>query len=174
MYENETDAGLIELAIRHDRGAFAALFDRHSRAVYLYAWGVTRNDRDAEDVTQDVFVTAWTKLRGIRIAGESARPWLLVTTRNQLSNRGRREARRRHTPFVDDLAAVDSHHEELVWVREEIARLGAIDRRICELCLVEGHSYREAAEQLGLGVNAIAKRVQRIRGRLRSAVGGDE
>lgn len=37
MYDTDSDAQLIELSGRGDRGAFSALFARHGKAVYLYA-----------------------------------------------------------------------------------------------------------------------------------------
>lgn len=86
MYDREFDEELIRLARRGDRGAFSALFERHARAVYLYAWSMLREDRDAEDVTQEVFVVAWRRLAGIRILETSTLPWLLVTKRNLSRN----------------------------------------------------------------------------------------
>jgi RNA polymerase sigma-70 factor (ECF subfamily) len=41
------------------------------------------------------------------------------------------------------------------------------------LCLVEGYSYAEAAEHLGLSTSAVAKRLERARASVRRAVRGD-
>lgn len=179
MFEDSTDSVLLEGA-RTDRDAFAALFDRHARAVYLYAWGQTRNNRDAEDLTQEVFVTAWTRLRRIRIVDSSALPWLLVTCRNLFRNHRRREFRRSSIPLNDELgeyAQSIDHSEalaELTWVRAEIENLSGIDQRLCELCLIEGQTYSQAGATVGLSPSAVAKRIERARGRLRSAVRGEE
>jgi RNA polymerase sigma factor (sigma-70 family) len=167
----QTDEQLVSSVSGSDNRAFGELFDRHSRAVYLYAWGAVQDARDAEDITQDVFETAWRKARLIRIVDSSALPWLLVTARNSVSNH-RRRARLRRTSVLDEAivtAMVDSDAaEELQWVRLEIGKLSAIDQRVCELCLVEGHSYKEAAQQLGLTTSALAKRVERLRVHLRA------
>jgi DNA-directed RNA polymerase specialized sigma24 family protein len=48
VYDRLSDAELVERAARSDRGAFRALFDRHAAAVHGYAWGILRDDRDAE------------------------------------------------------------------------------------------------------------------------------
>ncbi|WNY35422.1 RNA polymerase sigma factor [Curtobacterium aurantiacum] len=45
---------------------------------------------------------------------------------------------------------------------------------MCELCLLEGHSYAEAAELLGLTVGAVTQRVSRNRRRLKKVVMHDE
>jgi len=175
MYETEDDAELIRRALRGDRGAFDALFTRHARAVHSYAWGVTRDDRDAEDVTQEVFVLAWRKLRAIRIVGSSSLPWLLVCCRNVARNAVR--ARRDAVEFDDSLLPGDllrqERVEELSWVRDAVSRLGGVDQRIVHLCLVEGYDYAEASEHLGLTRAAVAKRVERIRASLRRTVRGE-
>jgi len=173
MNTGQTDEQLLDAA---NGAAFGELFDRHSRAVYLYVWGLAGNVRDAEDLTQDVFETAWMKLHAIRIVDASALPWLLVTARNRFRNADRRRAQRHTTELQDaliDPRSTDQQSEsaeELQWVRLEIDRLGEIDRRICTLCLVEGHSYKEAARFVGLSTGAIAKRVERLRTHLRSTV----
>ncbi len=175
MYDTDSDAQLIALARRGDRGAFAALFARHGKAVYLYAWGMTRDDRDAEDVTQEVFVVAWRRLRGIRIVEASALPWLLVVARNVGRNALR--ARRVTIELDDALLPRDrvrqERVEELTWVRQAVSRLGGMDQRIVHLCLVEGYSYAEAADHLGLTTSAVAKRVERVRITLRRTVRGE-
>lgn len=175
MYDTDSDAQLIELARRGDRGAFSALFARHGKAVYLYAWGMTRDDHDAEDVVQEVFVVAWRKLRGIRIVESSALPWLLVTTRNLARNAVRA---RRITVELDETVLPGDRTrqervEELTWVRQAVGRLGGMDQRVVHLCLVEGYSYAEAGDHLGLTTSAVAKRVERLRVTLRQAVRGD-
>ncbi|MFT4051477.1 MAG: RNA polymerase sigma factor [Microbacterium sp.] len=175
MSTHDSDAALLRLAHRGDRGAFHALFERHARAVYLYAWGQTRDDRDAEDITQEVFFVAWRRQRDIRIVESSALPWLLVTCRNLARNA--RRARRHELALDEGVLPGDATRteriEELVWVRQAIGRLGGTDQRIVQLCLVEGYSYAEAADHLGLSVSAIAKRVERVRARLRTVARGD-
>lgn len=175
MYDTDSDSELIRLAQRGDRGAFSALYERHGKAIYLYAWGQTRDDRDAEDVSQEVFVVAWRKLAGIRIVDASALPWLLVTCRNVARN----HLRARKPGLSLDEALLPGDHtrqdrlEEMTWVRQAIERLGGMDQRIIHLCLVEGYSYAEAADHLGLSTSAVAKRLERARTALRLAVRGE-
>jgi len=171
MYETEADAELVTLASRGDRGAFAALMHRHSRAVYLYSWGLARQHGDAEDLTQEVFTTCWRRLADVRIVDSSALPWLLVTTRNLGSNLARKS--REHLPLVEELVQARSEPEELRWVMAEVAKLSGTDQRIVHLCLVEGYGYADAARHLGLTTTAVAKRVERIRAGLRHAVRGE-
>ncbi|MCW2840282.1 MAG: polymerase subunit sigma-24, partial [Aeromicrobium sp.] len=55
------DGELLARAAAGDRLAFGLLYDRYVRPVYWQAYSVLRDDREAEDATQDVFVTTWNK-----------------------------------------------------------------------------------------------------------------
>jgi RNA polymerase sigma-70 factor (ECF subfamily) len=184
--ENEsTDADLLGRLADGDQSALAVLFDRHATAVTRYAWAIASSRMDVEEVVQDTFVTAWRKAGEITIAESSLLPWLLVTCRFLALNLNRRQARTRADVLPDeqttDLAGLggarsdaDAAREELRWVLDEIERLEPIDRRVCEMCLVEGMPYADAAKALGLTVGAVKQRVSRSRARLRKAVTVDE
>src|SRR5215207_7531631 len=84
------DRELVERAARGDRAAFGQLYDRHVRPVYWQAYSVVRDASEAEDITQDVFITTWDKIRHISVVDESVLPWLLVTARYTAFNARRR------------------------------------------------------------------------------------
>ena len=91
------DVELIARSIARDERAFGDLFDRHSTAVYRFAYSLTHDDTEAQELVQETFVTAWKKLADIRLAGDSMLPWLIVTTRNHALNlRRNRPAARGH------------------------------------------------------------------------------
>jgi RNA polymerase sigma-70 factor (ECF subfamily) len=165
-----TDLELLARASENDSRAFGVLFDRHSAAVFRYAWGFVRQDADAQELLQDTFLTAWDRRSSIRLVGESALPWLLVTCRNHARNQTRRNRYRASLPLRESDAASVIDPAELRWVREAIDSLEETDRMVCELCLVDGASYREAALVLGSTEAAVAKRLQRARAKLRKAV----
>jgi RNA polymerase sigma factor (sigma-70 family) len=153
---------------------FRELYRRHASAVLRYAWRLADDSSDAEDLVQEVFATAWAKRRTITIVGDSLLPWLLVTCRNHGANLVRKKSRTRTVPIADDeTTSATSDDDDLRWIRHEIDSMSPIDQRVCRLCLVEGVPYREAAEQLGVTANGVAKRVERIRKHLRSVRAGD-
>jgi len=162
-----SDRELLERTRNGDARAFGELFDRHSVAVYRYAWGLVRHDADAQELLQDTLLTAWSRRRAIRPVADSVLPWLLVTTRNHARNLGRRNAYRSTVPLLDSDASAADVRGELQWVTDAIAALGESDRRVCELCLVDGVSYLEAARALGITPAAVGKRLERARARLR-------
>ena len=102
----EGDDVLLARAANGDRAAFGQLYDRHVRPVYWQSYGVLRDDREAEDVTQDVFVTTWNKIRTITLVDESVLPWLLVTARYTALN-ARRSRQRRRSDELDGTLPAD-------------------------------------------------------------------
>ncbi|MFB6612254.1 RNA polymerase sigma factor [Agromyces sp. NPDC056379] len=185
MDENEgTDADLLTKLASGDQRALPIVFDRHAAAVTRYAWALAANRQDVEEIVQDTFLTMWRKAAGITIAEASLLPWLLVTCRNLAMNVLRKAARNRADELDENsiraAKTVQEHHDsetardDLRWVLDEIERLEPVDRRVCELCLIEGMPYADAAEQLGLSVGAVKQRVSRSRTRLKKAVTLDE
>jgi RNA polymerase sigma-70 factor (ECF subfamily) len=170
------DRELLALAAAGDRAAFGRLYDRHVRPVYWQAYSVVGDPTEAEDITQDVFITTWDKIRRISVVDESVLPWLLVTARYTALNARRRsqKARARSSRLDDDLPDESSVEEEVVagQVRAEIdkavAGLSPTDRRLYDLCVVGDHTYELAARELGVTHAAVRNRVSRLRTRLRA------
>jgi len=170
------DVELIARSIARDERAFGELFDRHATAVYRFAYSLTHDVTEAQELVQETFVTAWKKLADIRLVGDSMLPWLIVVTRLHAKNLRRARQRTDLLPLdehilnhgaeamhADNLA----HREELEWVFAAVRELSETDQRIVELSLYEGRSYKEAALQLGLTVSGVTKRVERARAQLR-------
>ena len=182
--EVANDVELLTRAQEGDRRAFADLYDRHVRPVYWQAYSVVHDAGEAEEVTQDVFVTAWRRIRAITPVDGSLLPWLLVTARYTALNAHRRAARRRTDAVDDDVleggdqrlsAADDSPVEreiEAAQVRAEIgkavAALAENDRRVYELCVEGDRTYEQAARELGVSHAVVRNRLHRLRTRLRA------
>ena len=179
-----SDRELVERTL--DRGPrddrpFSELFHRHKSLVWRVALGFFGNVQDAEDMTQDIFFTAYRKLEQFR--GEASfRTWLHRITTNRCKNELRRRSRRLRTvnePLEEAAAAATngSPGPEAVTVRGRrlqrlalsIDSLTPEDRRILQLVDLEQTPYKEVAELLGLSLGAVKMRVLRARARLREA-----
>jgi RNA polymerase sigma-70 factor (ECF subfamily) len=173
----ESDEAIVRAMGAGDTAALARAFDRYAPTLTRYAWALAEDRQDVEEIVQDAFLTLWQRASTLELPADTMLPWLLVVCRNHAFNAGRRQARRRTDELPEHLAAPEDHdeaRERLRWVRDEIAALPETDRRICELCLLEGHSYAEAAAILGLSVGAVTQRVSRNRRRLKKVVMHDE
>ena len=169
------DTELLTRAQVGDRLAFADLYDRHVRPVYWQAYSVLRDASEAEEVTQDVFMTAWRKIRSINPVDGSLLPWLLVTARYTALNAHRRATKRRAEPLdgAGELGESSVEREvEAAQVRAEIdkavAALTPNDRRLYELCVEGDRTYEQAARELGVSHAVVRNRLHRLRARLRA------
>lgn len=179
MSERSEDQDLVARAAGGDESAFRDLYRAHVRPVYWIAHGILRSPADAEDVTQETFVTAWRKLPGLELAGESLLPWLATICRFQSANRLRRNRREEaHTAdAVDENVPGTVNVEEQVIavvladrIADAVGTLSELDREIFRLCTAEGYAYQSAAEELGVTASVVRNRLSRARTRLRGAV----
>lgn len=187
--EGRSDEELIELFLSRggrDERPFAELFRRHRGVVWRAALGFFGNPDDAEDMTQDVFFTAYRKLDQFK--GEAAfRTWLHRIAVNKCKNELRRRSRRLRTVAdpLDEAAASAVNGspgpEAVVASRRAIGRLASAiasltpdERRLLEQVDVEERPYREIADADGVSVSAVKMRVLRARARLRRALEAGE
>jgi RNA polymerase sigma-70 factor, ECF subfamily len=101
-----SDEDLVTLARKHDESAVRALVKRHNRRLFRVARGVVRDDNEAEDIVQETYVRAFTKLDGFR--GDSAfSTWLTRIALNEAYGRLRRKR-----PTVDVSAIENADHTD--------------------------------------------------------------
>jgi len=166
----EFDIVLVDAFAHGSSAAFDELYRRHAGRILQFGWKLVGSQSVAEDLLQETFLTLWTKRRRVRVVDESILPWLLVTCRNHARNAMRRTARHHTVPLLDTDQIADPGDHSLV---ELLAGLTRTDRSVIQLCLLDGYSYREAAEQLDSSPAAVGKRVQRARAKLREAIAND-
>ena len=173
------DQNLAARAAAGDESAFRALYRVHVRPVYWIAHGILGSPSDAEDVTQETFVTAWRKLPGFELAGESLLPWLATICRFHAANRLRRRRHdQSHTTDATDESIPDTVdvEEQVITaalaerIADEVGRLGELDREIFRLCATEGYAYQAAADELEVSTGVVRNRLSRVRTQLRGAV----
>jgi RNA polymerase sigma factor (sigma-70 family) len=168
-----TDAEALASVIAGNEEAFHTLYRRHGPAVVRLAWALAPSQTAVEEVVQDTFVTLWERAKSISIVDSSVLPWLLVTCRNHCRNQRRKNARWSGvilTGEVEDLGASTATPSELRWVADAIDQLPPRDREVCQLCLVEGHTYASAAAQIGVTSSTVGKRLERAKVQLRKAL----
>src|SRR5262245_59252571 len=147
---------LIGRAQEGDREAFAELADRYWGRIQRWLCGLTRNSHTADDLTQDVLLKAWARLRSFR-AGTQFRAWLFRIASNRYldSRRGPRGAPRRTLPETlaargSDPVATLLGQETQTLVRVAVARLPVAYRAPFLLRVQEELSFQEIAEALDL------------------------
>ena len=162
-----SDESLIRQVLDGRRESFDVLVKRYLRVVHAVAYARTRSHADAEDITQEAFVKAFTSLHTLRDPGRFG-AWLATIAR-RICYGLTQGARRRGE--VEEAAGSEEHFEpvdveqrELVeMVRRQLDRLDEDQREILMLRYYAGHSVREVAAILEITPDAAAKRLQRAR-----------
>ncbi|MBP2413089.1 RNA polymerase sigma-70 factor (ECF subfamily) [Arthrobacter stackebrandtii] len=176
------DTELWSRSLKGDGDAFGLLFDRHHGRIFRHAYRLIPISHDVEDVVALAFLELWRRKEKVRLVDSSILPWLLVTTTNVSRNARRAAFRYRKLlnslPRADDapdpLDEVLSRHP-LDAVDHELAAalrgLGAIDRQLVSLVVLEGYPISAAATVLGLTPSAAKTRMFRVRERLKAVMG---
>ena len=164
---------LLRAAQGGDRLALAG-FIRGSQAEVWRLCAYLVDRQAADDLTQEVYLRAWTALPGWR--GEaSARTWLLAIARRTCAQVVRRRLRHVTTPI--EMAAGDHQvlpdRAEAVLLTQLIAGLDPQRRAAFVLTQLLGLSYAEAAEVCGCPVGTIRSRVARARADLTNQLHDD-
>ncbi|MBC9225057.1 sigma-70 family RNA polymerase sigma factor [Aeromicrobium sp. zg-636] len=172
MREPGGHESLVNQIGRGSEPAFDALYAGTAPAVARFAWSLTGTRDAAEELLQETFLTAWRKHGSIQLVNGSALPWLLVTCRNHARNHVRREIRQRELLERHDqsVAADPINGEAATQLRaalDSIRSLPEVDRLLCEWCLLQGYSYREAAQRLAISEASVGKRLHRSRQQIR-------
>jgi RNA polymerase sigma-70 factor (ECF subfamily) len=170
-----TDADLVSRAQAGQLDAFEELVRRHRLATYRVALRLLGDESDAEDATQDAFVQAWRNLGGFR-SDAAFSTWMYRVVTNRCLNMLR--ARRRTEPLPDDREAPASSPDRIAearWQVEDlklaILRLTPEQRAPLVLRELQGCSYEEIAEALGVSISAVKSRLHRARLELLAAMG---
>jgi len=156
-----------------DRG-FERLYRRHVADVYHYALAVLRNPADAEDVTQTTFLNALRAYeRGER--PKAAQNWLIAIAHNVCRQRFRQSQRRpREVALEEDVAdrVVDDEAPTAEDIRRALGQLAFNQRAALVMLELEGRSYADIAEILGVSSGAVETLLFRARRALREQLEG--
>lgn len=176
---NLGDLELIRRCKEGDLDAFNQIVERYQRQVFNTAARVLGNQSYADDATQETFISAYKAIGGFR--GVNLGPWLLRIAKNQCYDMIR-SMRRRPAESLDEglfdtsLAATEgSHNPEAEALRSEIGAeiqraimtLPKDQRLVVVFVDVQGLSYAETAEAMGISTGTVKSRLSRGRRRIR-------
>ncbi len=178
------DIALATEAKQGDKGAFTQLVNRYAQRVFRVARHITKNDQDAEDVLQDTFLKAYSRL-GQFEGNAKFYTWIVRVAVNEALMRIRRGKNRVTVSLDQELetsdgaiqrelpAETESPEESLsrTELRESLTQaidsLSEIYRPVFVLRDVEGLSTEETAEMLNISLPAVKSRLLRARLQLR-------
>ena len=139
-------------------------------ALRAFAWSLSHNASDADDLVQDTLIKAWTNRDKYQM-GSNLRAWLFTILRNtyytSLSRR-RREVRDEDGVFAATLVSQPDQDWRMALssLEDALRELPAEHREALVLVGGAGLTYEEAAEICGCALGTIKSRVNRARNRL--------
>jgi len=165
--------------------AFAAAALPLMPNVKRYALYLTRNEADADDIVQETYLRAyryWPTFEG----GTDCRKWVLTICRNVFTTNIQRQERivAVEDEELESLAAARTHNAARVAgvddiyarldlgpaIRTAIDQLDIVFREVVVLSDIEGFSYEEIAETLGIPMGTVRSRLFRARRHLQTAL----
>ncbi len=161
-------------ADRPFEGRFEDAVRAHEGELTILAEHLTSSKADARDLVQDTFeraLRAWDRLP----ADSNVRGWLVTILHNLFIDRCRRARRAPTTPIPDEVQAPVAEEVAVpAWadvtpeqLRAALSELDDEFRRAYELHALEGRSYRQIADGLGIPMSTVGTRLLRARRKLR-------
>ena len=180
--EGLSEHELVRRARRGDDRAFELLYARYQRRITAFVLGLVKDHGRAEDITQEVFVSALRRMRATE-RPIAFKPWIYEIARNACIDAYRRGRRGEEISFdADDrlspadrgrLVASQGDPPDAVAAKEELdTMLGAFDglsdahHQILVMRELEGLSYADIAERLGMSRGGVESTLFRARKRL--------
>jgi RNA polymerase sigma factor (sigma-70 family) len=159
-----------ELPVLARDQAFENLYRQYVKDVYHYALALLRNPADAEDVTQTTFLNAYRAYqRGIEI--EKPQNWLIKIAHNVARTRYAYANRRvKEVPLedhIEHLAVPEAERPDIVGVLQALGRLPFNQRAALVMRELEGRTYADISDTIGVSVSAVETLIFRARKSLR-------
>jgi RNA polymerase sigma-70 factor (ECF subfamily) len=155
---SDDDLPLVAAAAKGDSGAFAQLFHHYYPMIYAFAYRLSLNTGDAQDIAQETFIKAARSIGAFR-GDASFKNWLYQIASN--SHRDFHRRKLRETRVEDELAAAveTAQNADFGAVNEALGALSPDHRQAVVLVYYEGLNHAQAARVCGCAETTISWRL---------------
>ncbi len=168
-----SDEELIEKIIRtNDSNLFSQLYDRYVGVVYNKCLGFSKSKEEAQDLTHDIFLKLFIKLRTFKGKSKFS-TWLYSFTYNHCVNYVQRDSEKKKPKvpiddYLEKFSSEEVSEESLLSLKsEKLAKALEIidpnDKVILLLKYQDELSIKEIQEVLGIGKSAVKMRIKRAK-----------
>lgn len=155
---------LLERIAAQDEAAFFEFHGKYINLVFSMALKVLQNQRDAEEVAQDVFMTIWHRALTYDSKKGKITTWLLTITRRRAIDlyRKRKSRTGRDQPLdtLIEWLPMATPKSSSLDLRDAFVQLPEAQQEIINLIYFEGYTQQEAADKLGIPLGTVKGRVR--------------
>jgi RNA polymerase sigma-70 factor, ECF subfamily len=159
----QEELDLVQRARQGEQEAFAQLYENHFDKIFRYVVLKIRNQAEAEDMTQQVFIKAYESIGSYQSQGVPFTAWLFRIAHNQMVDYVRKQSKRQTVPLDESLQIMDDcdveHEVETKIEMEKVvlatAKLTKAQREVISLRFAGGLSITEAAKTMRKSEGAI-------------------
>ncbi|MFD6284903.1 sigma-70 family RNA polymerase sigma factor [Streptomyces sp. NPDC060205] len=169
LEEPLTDEEVAQGLVRGDEACLAAAHDRWSPLVHTLARRALGDDREAEDVTQQVFLGMWRGRHGYRPERGAIAGWIVGITKRKIADALAARTRRAELvasagavlALADPVAARPEAVLDRVLVGREMAKLPTSQQRVLRLAFYEDLTQTQIARRTGLPLGTVKSHARR-------------
>ncbi len=179
--EDKTDEELVKLVLENKTEAFGILIERYEKKLLRYGRRFLYNHENIEDVVQNVFIKAYTNIRGFDTK-KSFSPWIYRIAHNEFINLIKTKKKESFLffdadtifsfPGKDNPLKEIEREEEKEEIEEHLSKLKAKYREPLVLYYFEEKDYREISDILKIPVSTVGTRLKRGRSEIKKLLHG--
>ena len=170
-----------KIVATNDPDFLAELYDRYAEIIYNKCISFTHNSEEAKDITHDIFINLYLKIRTFKGKSKFS-TWLYSFTYNFCVNYTTRKLNKRNKKFIltDEITDEQQHHlentqeveDETIYqmksdkLQEALKKINPNDKVILLMKYQDDMSVKEIQEVLGIRSSAVKMRINRAKGRL--------
>ncbi|MBB6502524.1 RNA polymerase sigma-70 factor [Pedobacter cryoconitis] len=178
-YNSLSDLDLNLLLRDGDENAFAEIYHRYFKVLFIHAFKRLKDEEEAMDVVQDLFEFVWSKREQLEITTKFS-SYLYAAVRNRIFTLGLRSDRK--IRYLDSLKEFIDKGEFLTdikireWeltalIEKEINALPPQMKKVFEMSRKEGKSHKDIASELGTSEHTVRTQIKNSLRILRSRLG---
>ena len=160
---------MVKKILAGNEQAFRLLIEKYKQLIYQAVYPILRNEKDAEDVTQEAFIKIYYSLS--RYQKQGLKTWMtriavnhaIDIKRKRSKQQGQDQALVETIPTNDRVEETVIHKEQIHTIRNHLKKVPERYRDVIVAFYIEGKSYREIAKEQETEVKTIEMRLYRAR-----------
>ena len=169
---------LVDRFQQKDINAFEKLYECYALNLKTVIYGIVRNNEDAEEILQDVFVKIWNNFNDYNPEKGRFYTWILTISRNMAIDRMRSKKSKKNqrnialdlfTDFIDSGENLDRNTDS-IGIEYFLKGMNDDDKKLLELLYFQGFTYRETSKKINMPIGTVKTKMRKCIADLRKRV----